>query len=262
MELKHLQSASRENTLPKEKNLKCSLYFGDCLDILKDLPEVDLVLTDPPQFLETDERTYPCFGNKELTTHFKFDEYDSIQEFTKFNEDWISLCANKLKTSGSIYVWSTYDRDHIVKKILKDNLFTFQRTLVWFKNNPIPRVSKKRFLFSHEFILWATKNKQNYTFNWQPNFQDNHSVFKFPLVAGKERRLKGFPQKPVKLQQRLVRISSNEGDTVLDPMMGLGSTGVASLQEKRSFIGIEKDKKIFDIAVKWFKEKGFNVKMY
>jgi len=45
-------------------------------------------------------------------------------------------------------------------------------------------------------------------------------------------------------------------------MMGLGSTGVASLQEKRSFIGIEKDKKIFDIAVKWFKEKGFNVKMY
>lgn len=241
--------------------MKCSLYYGDCLEIIKNIPKVELIIADPPQFLDTEKRTYPCFGNPDVTTHFEFDEFDSIEDFTKFNENWIYLCANCLTTNGNIYVWSTYDRDHIIKKILKDCLFVFQRTLVWSKNNPIPRVAKKRYLFSHEFILWATKGDR-YTFNWQPNFHDNHSVFQFPLPSAKERRLKGFPQKPVALQRRIIRVSSNEGDTVLDPLMGTGSTGIASLKEKRNFIGIENDRKMFDVAVKWFKEEGFDIEVY
>jgi site-specific DNA-methyltransferase (adenine-specific)/modification methylase len=60
-------------------------------------------------------------------------------------------------------------------------------------------------------------------------------------------------QTPVKLLSHLIKIASNEGDMVLDPFMGVGSTGIAAIQNNRKFIGIELEKNYYDVSVSRFK---------
>ncbi len=73
-----------------------------------------------------------------------------------------------------------------------------------------------------------------------------NTVFRYPCGRNKLHPT----QKPVELIERLVLASSNSGDTVFDPFMGSGTTGVAALRNQRKFIGIEKDAEYFDIAQK------------
>ena len=69
-------------------------------------------------------------------------------------------------------------------------------------------------------------------------------------------------QKPVKLMEYLIKTYTNENETVLDFTMGSGTTGVAAINLKRNFIGIEKDKKYFDIATKRIKEETIQIKLF
>ncbi|MGZ9432372.1 DNA-methyltransferase [Mycoplasma sp. 613B] len=73
------------------------------------------------------------------------------------------------------------------------------------------------------------------------------SLFEFPVVSGKE-KVDHPTQKSLKLMEEIIKIHTNEGDLILDPFMGSGTTGVAALKLKRNFIGIEKDEKYFKIA--------------
>ena len=77
-----------------------------------------------------------------------------------------------------------------------------------------------------------------------------HNFFESSICMGPERikNPKHPTQKPVRLLKHLIKIASNEGDVVLDPFMGVGSTGVAALQMDRRFIGIEIEKDYFDAA--------------
>ena len=79
-----------------------------------------------------------------------------------------------------------------------------------------------------------------------------HNFFESPICMGPERlkKTKHPTQKPVKLLKHLIKIASNEGDVILDPFMGVGSTGVAALEMERKFIGIEIDKEYFEAAQK------------
>ena len=82
-----------------------------------------------------------------------------------------------------------------------------------------------------------------------------HNFFESSICMGAERikDSKHPTQKPVKLLRHLINIASNEGDVILDPFMGVGSTGVAALEMNRKFIGLEIEKNYFDAAEKRLK---------
>jgi site-specific DNA-methyltransferase (adenine-specific) len=128
-------------------------------------------------------------------------------------------------------------------------------------------MTKRVFTHSTEFVVWAVKGK-NWIFNYKelkninPDRQKDGSlkqmrdVWAIPLVQGKERlhgkdgRALHPTQKPEEMLKRIIIASSSEGDTVLDPFLGSGTTAVVAKKLCRKWIGIEKCKKYVEIANK------------
>jgi site-specific DNA-methyltransferase (adenine-specific) len=115
--------------------------------------------------------------------------------------------------------------------------FAFQNILIWEKNNVTPN---RYYMQQAEYILLLRKGPARTI-----NNPGTSNVLKVPNIIGR----KVHPtEKPVELMKILIENSSQPGDTILDPFMGSGSTGVACIENDRRFIGIEIDKKYFDIA--------------
>lgn len=131
--------------------------------------------------------------------------------------------------------------------------FYYKTTGVWHKTNPMPRNMNIHFIQSTEMWCYFINQKKRGTFNNEGCAI--HDFFECPVPVGKERDRCHHPtQKPTKMLDHLIRILSNEGDTVLDPFMGSGSTGAAALAAGRKFIGIEKNEEYFQKAKRWIEE--------
>jgi site-specific DNA-methyltransferase (adenine-specific) len=110
------------------------------------------------------------------------------------------------------------------------------------KSNPMPRNRDRRYITDYECAIWFVKNGAKWTFNRQD------SKYQRPkFVASIESGLHPT-QKNLSLMENLVKIHSNQGDMVIDPFMGSGTTGVACKNLGRKFIGIEQNADYFDIA--------------
>ncbi len=112
--------------------------------------------------------------------------------------------------------------------------------MIWHKTNPAPKIFKAGFLNSCEMIFTCWNKGHTWNFTTQDAM---HNFIESPICSGKE-RLK-YPkhptQKPISILKRMIEIASNEDDIIFDPFMGVGSTGVAAMQLKRRFIGVELD---------------------
>ena len=134
----------------------------------------------------------------------------------------------------------------------------FRNLLVWYKTNPPPRMSKTNYLFANEYIVYAIRDKGKpglSTFNFSTQ-STMHNTFISGSLQGKE-RLRGKDgmaihptQKPLTILKKLIFTSSKEGDIVLDPFMGIGSTAVACKELKRNYIGCELNPKYVEWAKK------------
>lgn len=114
--------------------------------------------------------------------------------------------------------------------------------------NPMPRNRDRRYITDFEMGVWLVKKGAKWTFNRQDE-KFERPKFISGLVGGKE-KTEHTTQKPISLMEHLIKIHTNLEDTVLDPFMGSGTTGVACKNLNRNFIGIELDEKYFDIAKK------------
>lgn len=124
--------------------------------------------------------------------------------------------------------------------------------VVWHKSDPPPLIYKNKFRFSYEFIIWAKKGFKNY-FNYDEMYKvDNkemEDVWLIPAVQMHEKKHGYHPtQKPEALLERIIKSSSKEGDVVLDPFLGSGTTCFVAKKLSRQYIGIEKEKKYYQIA--------------
>jgi site-specific DNA-methyltransferase (adenine-specific) len=134
--------------------------------------------------------------------------------------------------------------------------FKLLNDISWVKPNPPPNLSCRYFTHATETIIWAAKNKKSrHAFNYQLMKETNRgkqmkSVWDF-LPPSREEKLFGKhpAQKPVALLERIILASSNEGDVVLDPFMGSGTTAVAALRTKRRFRGVELDPLWNDVTI-------------
>lgn len=245
------------------------IYTGDCVDILeKEIPEnsINLIFADPPYNLSGNALKWK--GNKTGGDWFMVNEkWDTMEakEYVVFTEAWLAACKRTLKDNGSIYVSCTYHNIGEVLVSLKDLGFKINNIITWQKVNAMPNMTKRIFTHSTEFIVWAVKGK-NWIFNYgelkkinpekqlDGSLKQMRDVWTLPLVQGKE-RIRGVngralhpTQKPEELLRRIILASSNEGNIVLDPFLGSGTTTAVAQKLNRRWVGVEKDESYVQIA--------------
>jgi site-specific DNA-methyltransferase (adenine-specific) len=227
---------------------------GDCLDVLKQLPDkcVDLVFADPPYNLQLRNDLWRPNMTKVNGVEDEWDQFESFQAYDDFTRAWLTECRRVLKDTGTLWVIGSYHNIFRVGTILMDLGYWILNSVEWLKSNPMPHFRGVRFTNAHETLIWAKKSeKARYTFNYQLMKRMNggkqmRSDWVIPICSGPERiKINGekahSTQKPVALLERVILSSSKPGDVVLDPFFGTGTTGAVAKRFGRQWIGIERD---------------------
>ena len=235
-----------------------SLYLGDCLSILKNIPDntFDVIFADPPYFLSGGGIT--CSSGKMVSVNkASWDTQMHIHEIHKFNIEWLQECQRVLKNDGTIWISGTFHNIYSVGLALQELGYRILNNITWCKSNPPPNLSCRYFTHSTETILWASKNKKskhyfNYAYMKQlNNGKQMRDVWDFPVINKKEKLHGKHPtQKPKKLLERIILASTQEGDLILDPFNGSGTTGIVAKELKRKYVGIDITSEYLDITIK------------
>jgi site-specific DNA-methyltransferase (adenine-specific)/modification methylase len=242
------------NTLKEEWQNKNSIQLthGDFYEEVKKIADgsIDLVLTDPPFNIAT-EREFNLDGRNNRSQDFgEWDKHEAETEFRSLFFTWATEWERILRDQGSGYAFCSYRYVSYLKEALEEAGLRVHVMVTWHKKNPGPQIEHVTFRSSCEHLLFFTKGKSGHSFHWQGE-NEMHDFIEWPICSGSERLsdAKGNTlhptQKPAKLLAHFIEISSNRGDTVFDGFSGVGSTGAASKELKRKFIGIEKDPTYF-----------------
>ena len=225
------------------------LFNNDCLKIIKKIEDktIDLVVTDPPYKLNKTpgSSTSSSKSDKWQGNLIAGDKTANITNNIKFS-DWLPEVYRVLKENAHCYIWvndkNLVDLCNEAEKVG----FRLHNILVWKKNNCTPN---RWYMKNCEFILFLHKGK-----SFPINNLGDSQLFECDNINGKN---KLHPtQKPIEYLNRLILNSSKENDIVFDPFVGSGSTCVSAKQLNRKYIGIEIDKKYFDISKNRLKENN------
>ena len=241
------------------------IYQSDCLVLMEKLPasSVDLIFADPPYFLSNGGIT--CHAGKMVSVNKgSWDVSQGPDANHAFNTSWLAAAQRLLKPNGSIWVSGTAHVIHSVGFAMQQLGFKLLNDISWVKPNPPPNLSCRYFTHATETIIWAAKDKKSrLTFNYKLMKETNRgkqmkSVWEIKPPETWEKKFGKHPtQKPVALLERILLASSNEGDLVLDPFSGSGTTVLAALRTKRHAIGIELESKYIEQTRKRLQEKQF-----
>ena len=221
------------------------LLHANSFHAMKKIPDnsIDLILTDPPYNLSP-------YSTGNIKFDWRTDINNDLAEWDKdfdpadLKDDFIRI----LKPTGNLFAFCSYNLIGRWHEVF-DPLFDTFQIFVWHKTNPVPKFRKAGFLNSCELIVCMWNKKHTWNFGKQ---NEMHNFFESPICMGKERLTnpKHPTQKPIKLLKHLINIATNKNDTILDPFMGVGSTGVAALETSRKFIGIEIEREYYDATQK------------
>lgn len=251
------------------------LYMGDCQEVLKTLSNnsVDLVYLDPPffsqkEYVSTSEQNY-SFNDK----------WDDIEQYLDFMKNVFIEIHRILKDTGSVFVHCDKYASHYLRceldKIFGIN--NFQSEIIW--NYKRWSNAKKGLLNNHQNIYFYSKTKNFYFHKIMCDYSPTTNVdqilqlrernkqgkivyktdsngnpmipkskegvplsdvWDIPFLNPKAKERTGYPtQKPVLLLERIIDIASKEGDVVLDPFCGSGTTLLAAQRKNRKYIGID-----------------------
>jgi DNA modification methylase len=223
------------------------LRKGDCLELMKDIPDnsVDLVIIDPPYEINANG-SGGAFGKEKRGYH---SEVKALSDgITNLVLDELVRIMKKI----NIYIWCN-------KNQLRQYIDYFEGIgattdlLTWHKTNPVPTCNNK-YLSDTEYLLYFRKNgvpmygtyatKKKYYVT--PTNKEDKKLYKHPTI------------KPLDIMENLIINSSQENDVILDCFMGSGTTGVACKKLNRNFIGMELDETYFEIAKKRISEEEPN----
>lgn len=232
------------------------VYLGNCVEIMKTLPpkSVDLVFADPP-----------------FNIGIKYDVHNdnmSYDEYYNWSEKWIKESYRLLKSNGAIYIAIGDEFAAEINIILKRTGLYFRNWIIWYYT--FGQNQRKKFNRAHTHILYFTKDKEQFIFNdkdirvpsaRQLIYKDKRAnpigkvpddVWNFSRVCGtfKERIEKHPCQMPEDLLELIIKTSSNEGDLVLDPFGGTGTTSAVAKRLKRNFITMETSREYYDVILK------------
>jgi site-specific DNA-methyltransferase (adenine-specific) len=209
-----------------------------------------------------------------------WDASQGLEADHAFQRSWLQACRRVLKPSGTLWVSGTQHVIFSVGYAMQELGFHLLNTVTWFKPNAAPNLACRFFTHSTEILLWAAPMRSKplaHRFNSREMKQANGGkqmrdlwsvserpepgggqvVWALPTPGKREKELGRHPtQKPLSLLERVIAASSAEGELVLDPFSGSGTTGVAAVSAGRRFLGIEMDEAYLDLAARRIRAAG------
>lgn len=263
------------------------IICGDALDIMKNIHEksVDLVYLDPPFF--TQERQILSSKDGEMKYSFD-DKWADIDLYLRYMKERLAECKRVLKDTGSIFLHCDRNASHYLKILMDKifGMANFQSEIIWSYKRWSN--SKKGLLNNHQIILFYSKTKNfkfnkmytdysettNIDQILQERVRDGNGksvykkdvdgktvvgqckkgvplsdVWEIPYLNPKAKERVGYPtQKPIILLEQIIKLVTEEGDLVVDPFVGSGTTAVAAKLLNRRYLGIDKSADAVELA--------------
>lgn len=263
------------------------IYHGNCAEKLKEIEanKVDLIYFDPPFFTQ---RKHSLTNKDNSKTYEFDDKYNSIEEYLKLVENVLQESKRVLKNTGSVFLHCDKTASHNIRVVMdkvfgREN---FQSEIIWSYKRWSN--AKKGLLNAHQVIFFYSKTQDfkfntlytdySATTNLDQILQDRErdengksvykkdehgnvilgkekkgvplsDVWEIPYLNPKAKERTGYPtQKPVLLLNQILNIVTDEGDLVVDPFCGSGTTCVSAKSLKRQFIGIDISKDAVELA--------------
>ncbi|MBP5542318.1 MAG: site-specific DNA-methyltransferase [Bacteroidales bacterium] len=225
-----------------------NLLCGDTFELLPQFNfKFDMIFADPPYFLSNGGISVQS-GKVVCVNKGDWDKGLSAEEMNDFNLRWLSLCKDKLKDNGTIWISGTYHNIFSVANSLTQLGYKILNVITWAKTNPPPNISCRYFTYSTEFIIWARKSKKvPHYYNYElmkliNGDRQMTDVWRLPAIAPWEKKCTKHPtQKPLGLLSRIILASTEPGAWILDPFAGSSTTGIAANLLGRRFLGIERE---------------------
>jgi len=230
------------------------LLVGDCIALMAQMKAAscDLVFADPPYNLQLAGGLTRPDNSRVDGVEEAWDKFADFAAYDRFTRAWLGAARRVLKPDGTLWVIGSYHNIYRVGAILQDLGFWVLNDIVWRKTNPMPNFRGRRFTNAHETMLWCAHSQQSrYTFNYDAMKALNEDIqmrsdWFIPLCGGPERLKvdgrKAHPtQKPEALLHRVLLAATRQGDVVLDPFFGTGTTGAVARRLGRRWIGIERE---------------------
>ena len=264
-----------------------TLYTGDCLSILGaiDAQSVDLIYLDPPFFSQTVHRLKTRDNTREYAFSDMWDNLDAYKHFIK---ERLQECRRVLKETGSIFVHCDSSASHHLRLLLDEIFGeeNFQSEIIWtyrhwsnakrgllnahqtiyfysrsdtYKFNMlytdyspttnIDQILQERERDGHGKSVYKRDNQGNVVWGKEKKGVPLSNVWEIPYLNPKAAERTGYPtQKPILLLERIIEIATDEGDLVLDPMCGSGTSLVAAKLLNRHWLGIDKEADAVEMA--------------
>ncbi len=263
------------------------IYHGNCIEKLKEMGanKVDLIYFDPPFFTQ---RKHSLTNKDNSKTYEFDDKYNSIEEYLKLVENVLKESKRVLKNTGSVFLHCDKTASHNIRVMMdkvfgREN---FQSEIIWSYKRWSN--AKKGLLNAHQVIFFYSKTQDfkfnmlytdySATTNLDQILQDRErnengksvykkdengnvvlgkekkgvplsDVWEIPYLNPKAKERTGYPtQKPVLLLNQILNIVTDEGDLVVDPFCGSGTTCVSAKSLKRQFIGFDISKDAVELA--------------
>jgi site-specific DNA-methyltransferase (adenine-specific) len=211
-----------------------TLYEGDALTLLPQVPDgsVDLIVTDPPFAIDfkAQRLNYNRTGSHVLEGYREIPE----AEYGEFTRRWIAEAERALSPTGSMYIFSGWNRLRDILEGIDSAGLTTINHLIWKYQFGV--FTKKKYVTSHYHILFVAKDPKHYAFNKIDHYPEDVWVINREYWKGRKKTPTKLPSELVK---KILCYSSNPGDLVLDPFLGSGTVAVVAQQEGRHFLGFE-----------------------
>jgi len=223
--------------------------LGDAIEEMEKLVSrgvtVDAVITDPPYNIARKNNFSTMknkYGKPVHRRGIDFGEWDKGFDLLS----WMDIAIQLIKPDGSLFFFNDWKNIGEMAMYAEAKGMAIKDCFRWEKANPMPRNRDRRYITDFELGVWLVKRGGKWTFN-RSDRNYERPKFVAGIVSGSE-KTEHTTQKPVALMEHLIKIHTNYGDTVLDPFMGSGTTGLACNNLQRNFIGIENNKKYYLIA--------------
>lgn len=227
------------------------LYNEDCIAAMKKIEEksISLIVTDPPYNLGNFMKSRDTNLSKMRDNFFGAAGWDDMEfeEWKQSMDDFFSVASKVMRKGGTLIMFMAIIKVETIIRLAEKHGFYYKTTGIWHKTNPMPRNMNLHFVNSTEAWIYFTYKTKTGTFNNSGALI--HDFIETSVTPNGERRFGKHPtQKPESLMMHFVEVLSNEGDWVLDPFMGSGTTGVVAKRSERNFIGVELDRNYFEMA--------------
>lgn len=233
------------------------LIKGDCIEEMQKIQEntIDCIITSPPYWKGFEYEAY----------------FNSYKQYLDWSEQWLKECKRILKPKGTFYLNISNDTETTIRAFELLHIATYKLmwklhdTIIWYRYNQQPANTTRQLTNQTEYIFMLRHTSANIELHKKTAYEHNQDIFKtknvsnvweIPFNKGEKIQIAkkttkskwGHSGFPLALPETCILLSTKEKDTILDPFMGSGTTGLASLNLNRNFIGIELDNTIYNIA--------------